>query len=326
MRRICVFILTAVLCLSICACSASGSKAKKFSQTEFILGTVVTLTVYDDDESSLDGAFRLCRDYENMLSSTVEGSDVWRINHAEGKSVTVSSETAELIRLSIEYSELTGGAFDITIAPLSALWNFSGDNPAVPSSESISSLLPLVDYKKISIDGNTVTVPSGVSIELGAIAKGYISDRLYEYFENADVSAALINLGGNIATAGAKPDGSQWQIGIRNPNGDYSNHIGTISCKNTSIVTSGIYERCFEQDGILYHHLLSSENGYPENNEIASVTIVCKNGADADALSTSLYLMGFEKGFEFACRSSDFDAVFILRNGEIHSTDGIVLN
>ncbi len=325
MRRICVFILAAALCLILCSCSAPGRKAKKFSQTEFIFGTVVNLTVYDEDGSSLDGAFRLCRNYENMLSSTVEGSDIWRINNAGGKSVAVSSETAELIKLSIEYSVLTDGAFDITIAPLSALWNFSGDTPKVPSQDSISALLPLVDYRNISVDGNTVTVPEGVSIELGAIAKGYISDRLFEYFENADVSAALINLGGNIAVVGSKPDGSPWQIGIRDPNGDYSDYIGTLSYENTSIVTSGIYERCFKQDGISYHHLLSSKNGYPVNNDIASVTIICRSGADADALSTSLYLMGFDKGFEFAQDSSDFEAVFVLRNGETHKTDGVIL-
>ncbi len=310
----------------LCSCSESGNRIKKFTRTEFIFGTIVTLTVYAEDDSSLEGAFRLCRDYENLLSSTVESSDVWNINHAGGHSVSVSSETAELISLSLEYSRITDGAFDITVAPLSALWGFSDESPAVPSHESISSLLPLVDYTKISVDGNSVTVPDGVTIELGAIAKGYISDRISEYFQEAGVSAALINLGGNVATSGRKPDGSSWQIGIRDPLGSYSDYVGTVSVGETSIVTSGIYERCFEQDGILYHHLLSSENGYPVNNDIASVTIICRNGADADALSTSLYLMGFREGFEYACSSSDFDAVFILRNGEIHSTDGVSLN
>ncbi len=326
MRRFGFIILSLALCLSFCSCSSPSDKINKYTQTEFIFGTVVTLTVYAENESSLKGAFDLCRDYENMLSSTVDGSDVWRINHSEGKSVDVSSETAELISLSLEYSQLTDGAFDITIAPLSSLWGFSDDEPEVPDPDVISSLLPLVDYTRITAEGNKITVPKGCSIELGAIAKGYISDRLSEYFIQSGVCAALINLGGNVATVGTKPDGSKWQIGIRDPKGDYSDYIGTLNLDSISIVTSGIYERCFEHNGVLYHHLLGSDTGYPVNNTIASVTVICKSGAHADALSTSLYLMGFEKAFEYADKSENFDAVFVLRNGEIHKTDGVILN
>ncbi len=323
MRRLGVFILSVLLCFSLCACSESKSDAEKFSRTEFIFGTVVTLTVYAEDDSSLDGAFKLCRNYENLFSSSIEGSDIWRINHSAGESVAVSSETAELILLSLEYSRLTDGAFDITIAPISALWGFSDEQPSVPERDRINELLPLVDYTAVAVEGCNVTIPDGCSIELGAIAKGYISDRLCEYFKSSDVSAALINLGGNVATTGSKPDGSQWQIGVRNPSGDYSDYVCTLSLNETSIVTSGIYERCFDENGIMYHHLLSSEDGYPVNNDIASVTIICKSGVDADALSTSLYLMGFEKAFNYAENSEFFDAVFILRDGRIFRTDGI---
>ncbi len=325
MRRFGVFILIITLCFSLSACSHKAD-VRKYERTEFVFGTVVTLTVYAENESSLDGAFRLCREYENMLSSTIEGSDVWRINHAGGKGVSVNTETAELISLSLKYSELTDGAFDISIAPISALWGFSSDSPAVPDAKTVSSLLPLVDYAKISVDGNTVTIPDRCSIELGAIAKGYISDRLSDYFKSSNVQAALINLGGNVATVGTKPDGSRWQIGIRDPKGDYSEYIGTLSIGETSVVTSGIYERCFEEDGVLYHHLLSSDTGFPVTNGIVSVTIICPSGADADALSTSLYLMGFEKAYDFACASEDFEAVFILENGDIFKTDNIDFN
>ncbi len=323
MRRSGVFILFFAFLLSLCACTPGNSSAKKYSQTEFVLGTVVSLTVYAEDDSSLKGAFELCRDYENMLSSTIEGSDVWKINHSQGTAVEVSSETAEIIALSLEYSRLTDGAFDITVAPLSALWGFSDVSPSVPDADSISALLPMVDYRLITVEGNTVTVPEGCSIELGAIAKGYISDRLCDYFADCNVTAALINLGGNVATFGQKPDGSEWQIGIRDPQGEYSDYAFTLSLGETSVVTSGIYERCFEENGVMYHHLLSSADGYPVNNDIASVTIVCRSGVDADALSTSLYLMGFEKGFDHAEKSDDFEAVFILRSGEIFKTSGI---
>lgn len=326
MRRLGVFILSIVLCLILCVCSGKSSTAVKHSRTEFVFGTVVTLTVYDEDDSSLDGAFALCRQYEELFSSTVDGSDVWKINHSEGESVAVDSETAELILLSLEYSRLTDGAFDITIAPISALWGFSSEYPSVPDSDRINELLPLVDYNSITVEGNNVTVPKGYSIELGAIAKGYISDKLCEYFRNCGVSAALVNLGGNVASVGVKPDGSPWQIGIRNPSGDYSDYVCTLSLNETSVVTSGIYERCFEEDGVSYHHLLSTVDGYPVNNDIASVTVICESGVDADALSTSLYLMGFEKAFEYAEQSDMINAVFVLRNGQIHKTSDIEFN
>ncbi len=326
MRRIVAFILIILMIFSLCSCSETENRIRKFSQTEFVFGTVVTLTVYDEDESSLAGAFELCEKYENMLSSTVEGSDVWKINHAEGESVSVNMETADLIELSISYSDMTDGAFDITVAPISELWGFSDVSPTVPDSTSIEELLPYVDYSVIALDGTSVTVPKNCKIELGAVAKGYISDRLCDYFRDFGVSAALINLGGNVATFGTKPDNSPWVIGIRDPIGDYSDYVGTLSLGETSVVTSGIYERSFESDGVLYHHLLNPDTGYPENNEIASVTIICASGADADALSTSLYLMGAAAGLEFAENADYFEAVFILKDGRILKTSGIELD
>lgn len=312
-----------ILGFNLIGCSENNRNVQKFVQTEFLLGTIVTLTVYDENADSLDGAFELCRKYENILSSNIEGSDVWRINHAEGSSVSVSSETAELIELSLEFSRMTDGAFDITVAPLSVLWNFSGESPSVPSQDSISALLPLVDYTCIDIDGNTVTLPAGRSIELGAIAKGYISDKLCEYFKECGTYAAIVNLGGNVATVGTKPDGSDWQIGVRDPYGDTSSNACTLFLDETSVVTSGIYERCFEQDGILYHHILDPHSGYPVNNDLASVTVICQNGARADALSTTLFLMGYEDAYEYAQSSEDIEAIFILTNGEIRNTDGV---
>lgn len=326
MRRFGVFISVFSMIFALCGCKSDTPMVQKYSQTEFLFDTVVNITVYAEDDSSLAGAFELCEKYENMFSRNIEGSDVWRINHAKGESVTVDSETAYLIELSLKYSDITDGAFDITIAPLSELWGFSAENPSVPSQDSIEALLPLVDYTAVSIDGCTVTVPDGCGIDLGAVAKGYISDRLCDYFMTCGVSAALINLGGNVATVGTKPDGSSWQIGIRDPGGDYPDYVGTLSLGETSVVTSGIYERCFEEDGVLYHHILSSENGYPVNNSLASVTVICKSGVDADALSTSLYLMGFERAFEFVRNSPDTEAVFITTDGEIFLSDGANFN
>ncbi len=323
MRRFGAFISAFFLIFLLCSCESGTPAVQKYSQTEFLFDTVVTLTVYAEDDSSLVGAFALCEKYENMLSRSIEGSDVWRINHAKGESVTVGSETARLIELSLEYSALTDGAFDITVAPLSELWGFSAENPSVPTANSIEALLPAVDYTAVVVDGCTVTVPDGCGIDLGAVAKGYISDRLCDYFKDCGVSAALINLGGNVATVGTKPDGSDWQIGIRDPDGGYPDYVGTLSLGETSVVTSGIYERCFEENGVLYHHILSPENGYPVNNTLASVTVICKSGVDADALSTSLYLMGFERAFDFVENNPDAEAVFIMTDGEIRLSKGV---
>lgn len=286
-----------------------------------MLNTVVSVTVYNDEDAKyLDGALELCKGYEAMLSRTVEGSDIYKINNSNGQTVTVSEETAQLISKAIYYCKLSGGAFDITTAHISDLWNFSGEAPSVPNDDAIAQALKWVDYTVISVEGCNVTLPKGYAIDLGAIAKGYIADRLVQYFEQNGVQNAIIDLGGNICVVGSKGENG-YKIGIRSPF-DGQSTMGYVNCSNMSVVTSGTYERCFEQDGRLYHHILDTKTGMPANTGLVSVSIVASHSVDADALSTTCLLLGAEKGIELLEGIDGAEGIFIASDGEILTTTG----
>lgn len=321
-RRSITFLLCLLLIFSLCGCAKTGEQ--KLSRTDFKLNTVITITCYGTDESVLDGAFDLCDKYENMLSMTISGSDVWNINHAHGETVRVSRETSELIALALDYCALSDGAFDISIAPLSTLWDFSSGKDIVPDNDAIDAALEKIDYTQITVSGCDVTVPDGMSIDLGAVAKGYIADRIAEYFAGYD-TPAVINLGGNVVAVGQKPGDGKWKIGIRDPKSDEGGQIGTIETDGGSFVTSGIYERCFTVDDVMYHHLLSTETGYPVDNSLASVTVISASSAQGDALSTTLYLMGFDGAINYVNSHGEIGAVFVLTDGTVICSDGVEL-
>ncbi|MDR1002923.1 MAG: FAD:protein FMN transferase [Oscillospiraceae bacterium] len=277
---------------------------------------MVSVTVYsEDDREYLSDALDLCREYEQLLSKTVEGSDVWRINHAGGTPTEVEPRTAELIETALYYSELSGGAFDITIAPLTALWDFKSDNPSLPKESDIEDALPLVGYRKVELDGNTVTLQDKMEIDLGAIAKGYIADRLSDYFKENGVERALINLGGNIVTVGEKANG-KWSIGVQVPFEDRNVIEGVVRTGEGSVVTSGIYERYFKVSDTVYHHILNPETGYPATSDLLSVTVISEKSVDGDALATALFLLGMEEGKQLIESMDGFGAVLISENGE----------
>lgn len=321
---LCLAALPALL-LSGCGQNTKTEQAK-LTKNGFYFDTVVSVTLYGTDDSAiLDGCFSLMSDYEAMLSRTKENSDVWKINHSSGQSVTVSEETAALIRMAQSYSELSHGAFDITVAPVVSLWNFTGEDVhEIPKEDALASALAHVDYQNIEVDGRTVTLTDpDAGIDLGGIAKGFIADRVKEYLEEHCVTGALISLGGNILTLGSKPDGTPWNIAVRKPFGASSESITTVrSMEGKSIVTSGTYERYFEQDGILYHHILNPEDGYPVNNGLTSVTIVSDSSAEGDALSTTCFVLGLEKGMELIESLDNTEALFITEDMEMHKSSG----
>lgn len=312
-----ICLLTAC-CLFLSACSSSE---EPISKQGFLLDTVIQITLYDtENESLLDESFAICEKYEQLLSRTIASSDVSRINEANGKPVTVSDETIALIQKSLTYSELSDGAFDITIAPLSSLWDFK-DQKAVPDSNDIEEARKLVDYHAIRIDGNSVTLTNPeASIDLGAIAKGYIADKIKEYLVSENVKSGLINLGGNVLTIGTKPDGSAWNIGIQKPFDEQNAAITSVHLSDESVVTSGVYERYFKQDGIIYHHILDAKTGYPYQNGLLGVTIISKESVDGDALSTTCFALGLEKGMELIRSLPDVDAIFITDDYQLHDT------
>jgi thiamine biosynthesis lipoprotein len=272
---------------------AQKQETEPISETRLLLNTICTITLYDtQDRAILTEAFELCEKYEKMLSITIEGSDIWRINHAQGSAVEVSVETIEIIKAGLLYSELSKGMFDITIGRVGTLWDYSGES-GVPLVADILSALETVDYRQVHIAGNTVQLDNPEAwIDLGAIAKGYIADRLIDFLKEKGVNSAIVDLGGNVVTIGTKPDGSFWLIGVARPFSSRDSLLGIVETGEASIVSSGVYERQFVENGQLYHHILDPFTGMPVQSNVVSATIVSTCSMSGDALSTIAILFG----------------------------------
>ena len=295
----------------------------KETKVGFYLDTVITLTAYTDHPELLEKGLELCGEYENLLSRTIEGSDVWRLNHADGKTVTVSDETADILRTAIEIGEKSDGAFDITIAPVSTIWDFTSGKQIVPDAETIEEAVRLVDFRKIRMDGNDVTLPAGMMIDLGGIAKGYIADAVRQNLEAAGIKSAILSFGGNIVAIGMKPDGSPWKVGIQDIDEPTGKSMMVSLNYGGSTVTSGIYERGFTVDGVTYHHILSNRTGWPVQNGLASVTIFSDSSMIGDALSTAVFALGKEEGARLIENLDGIEALFIDRNRNAYGTSGL---
>lgn len=316
-------LLTLLLCASaLFPLTALTGCAKKAPQPEtrtaFFLNTVVSITLYEKEPDALfDHCMDLLASYENMLSRTKENSDIWKINHSGGAAVTLQPETAELLSIALSYAEMSGGVVDPTVGTLTSLWNFGDDNQGiVPSDAEILEALSHVNYRNVVLEGNTVTLKDpDTMLDLGFIAKGYIADRLKEYLVSCQVKSAVISLGGNVLTIGSRPNGTPFQIGIQKPFAERGTAALVLSVTDKSLVSSGNYERYFIKDDILYHHILSTENGYPSGSGLSSVTIISKSSVEGDVLSTLCFLLGYEKGKELTDSLQDVEAVFIDTNG-----------
>ncbi len=314
--------LAAAMLLLFCGGCRAEKEPPRVSEVGYCMDTVIILTAYTDNPQVLKDAMEECARYEQLLSRTIEGSDVWRINHAEGRPVTVSDHTCRILRCALEISRLSDGAFDVTIAPASTLWDFTGGEAVLPDAGELARAAELIDYTQVRLEGSEVTLPAGMMIDLGGIAKGYVADRIREYMEGRGVKHAILSFGGNIVAIGLKPDGSDWKVGIQDidrPTGEY---MLVSRNRGGSTVTSGIYERGFDLDGVRYHHILSPENGMPVQNELASVTIFSENSMEGDALSTTAFILGTEKGTALIDRLDGIEAVFISRNREVTYSSG----
>lgn len=296
-----------LILLLLCGCNSGETEN---SETRFLLDTVCTVTA-DCGDDIINGAFSLCEDLERTLSKNVKDSDVYRLNNTEGF-VSVSPDTLKTVERALYYSELSGGKFDITIAPVSALWDFK--NQVVPDRNEIAEALKNVDYHSVEIKDGGISL-DGKQIDLGGIAKGYIADKATEYLKENGVKKALINFGGNICMI------EQYNIGIKKPFDD--SVIASIEIKDKCAVTSGIYERYIEKDGKTYHHILDPKTGYGVENELAAVTVIGEKALDCDALSTVCMLLGAEDGLEIINRTADTEAVFIDRDGGITLSSGL---
>ena len=298
---------------------------KRYTGTAWSLNTWCSLTLYTDKDAKLyEGAAEVLNKYERMLSRTIDDSEVSRLNRREISEV--SPETAELIEKGLHYSEISGGEYDIAIASISTLWDFTASEPVVPDDKDIQKALSYVDYHSVHVNGTTVTFDNEYTgLDLGSIAKGYIAERLKDYLVENGVESGMISLGGNIVLIGSKPDGSDYGTAIRLPFGDAnSEFIAIIRASNCSLVTSGIYERYFKTpDGSFYHHILDPETGYPFQSNIYSVSILGPDSGDCDALSTTLFSLGTEEGMKLINSLPDYYAVFYLEDGTILLSDGL---
>ena len=310
MKKIVSLNLTLVLLL---LCGCTGTQENKSSK--FMLDTIVSLTAACDSDT-LDGAFDLCSEYEKLLSRTIKGSDVYNLNNANGF-IEVSDDTIEIIKKSVFYAENSGGKFDITIYPVSSLWNFNDE--VIPSRDEISEALKNVDYQSIEINGKKINL-NGKKIDLGGIAKGYIADKLLEYFKQNNVNEGIIELGGNLIVFGD----CDYTVGIKKPfsNGEFA---AKVKLRDKTVVTSGIYERYINTDSKLYHHILDPDTGYACDSDLCSATIISNSSFDADALSTMCILMGLERAKEFVENTADTEAIFIDTDKKLHYTSGLNL-
>lgn len=309
-----------LITLFLCGCS----EAKPVSETVFAMDTVMEFTAYGEGaDDAVNLAVQAVRRLDGLLSATDPNSEVFALN--SGETVELSPDTAVLLTKSLAISTLTGGAVDITIYPIVKAWGFTTSEYTIPQPSTISDLLEKVGYNKVVFDGNTRTVslPEGMEIDFGAVAKGYASDVCVKEMTSTGVKSALINLGGNVCAIGTKTDGTPWNIAIKDPNNS-DKYLGLLSVADKAVVTSGGYERYFTgDDGEVYWHIMDPSAGMPAKSGLISVTVICESGVYADGLSTALFVMGKERAIEFWREFGGFDAVLVSDDGQVYITSGI---
>lgn len=313
------------LLILLTGCS-DGRSNQPESLDVWAMNTYMTMTAYGkNSETALDKAAERINFLDSLLSVTSEDSDIWRINSSDGNSVEISDDTAEIIRSAIEYGDKTG-TLDITIYPVLREWGFTTQEYKIPDNETLDRLIANVDYSAIRIDGNIISIPEDYMIDLGAVAKGYTGDEVIAELRENGVESAIISLGGNVQSLGLKPDGSQWNVAVKNPFiPDMTMCI--VSVGEKAVITSGNYERFFTgEDGNNYWHIIDKSDGYPADNGLVSVTIIGDSGIMCDALSTALFIAGTEQAQEYWRKNDGFDMILVTDDGRILYTDGIADN
>lgn len=321
-----IFILILILIMSaLCGCADKNGLSEDTSKETaelFAMDTVMNLTAYGNNaKQAIDAASDEISRLDGIFSISSNIGDIKAVN--DTGSGSVSDDTAALINRALEISKDTDGLFDCTIAPVMEAWGFTTKNYRIPEAAELETLLASVDYTQINLNGSTLSLPENMQIDLGAIAKGFTSNRIMEIFSENNVSSGIISLGGNVQALGSKPDGSPWRIAIQDPE-NTDDTFAILSIENKAVITSGGYQRYFEKDGKKYHHIIDPRTGYPADSGLISVTIVSSDGTLADALSTALFIMGKEQASDYwKEHKSDFDAVFMTENGNVYITQGL---
>lgn len=319
-RSVLACLIAVLMCLTACS---NQSRQEEKKESFFAMNTYITFTAYGDNaESVLSQAKDKFTALEQLWSVTDEHSEIYTVNHARGQPVTVSNDTAEILAFALETADKTNGALEPTIYPVLTAWGFTAEENRIPSNDEIKDLLNKIGYDKVVLNENAVLLPEGMMLDLGAVGKGYAGDIITELLKEHGITSALLDIGGNIQVVGTKPDGSDWRLGIRDPFGE--GNVGVLTVQDEAVVTSGSYERYFVgEDGKRYGHIIDPSTGYPAESGLASVTVIAKEGKLCDALSTSLFVMGFDRAADCWRQNGGFDMLLITEKGEIYLTEGI---
>ena len=302
--------------LTLCACSTDQPDSSSFEAMD----TLMTLSVYGGGRDILDKLQKQIERLDSLMDATDGESEIFMLNR--DKTASLSEETADLLSRSIELAKKTDGRFDPTVYPAVLAWGFTTGDYRVPDADELKKLAKNIDYTSVSLDGSSAKLADNAMIDLGAAAKGYAADKCADILSSSGARAAVLNLGGTILLYGKKPDGNRFKVGIADPD-DPAGYFGHLEHDGGVIATSGGYERYFDLNGYRYIHILDPDTAAPVQNGILSVTICCDSGAEADALSTALFVMGAEKSAEFYRDHGGFDYIILTEEGKLYITEGI---
>ncbi|HEY2492077.1 MAG TPA: FAD:protein FMN transferase [Paenibacillus sp.] len=324
-----LLLLAFVISLTGCGNSKqSSAKIEPVSKSFYVFETIVQVKVFDSGttEQNFTDIKEILDTIEIQMNPSNDKSEISDVNRNAGiQPVKVSDETFKVVSQALDYSERSKGGFNLAIGSLVSLWNIGHEGAHVPTADQIADAMKVIDYKNVILNADKKEIylsEKGMSIDLGAIAKGYAADKIVEYLQDKGFKSAIVDLGGNIFAMGKKPGDQLWTIGIQDPNESRGNPIGNIHVNNQTIVTSGIYERFFVEDGKHYHHLLDSKTGFPIDNNLSSLTILTDKSIDADGLSTSVYALGIEEGMKFIENLEHTEALFITKDKKIYASSG----
>ena len=324
MKRIGFYCSMCILILSISGCSWKQSKElTEHSEAFFAMDTYMTFTAYGADaEPALLAAEDKIKELEDLWSVTNQNSDVYAVNHSDGKAVTVNKNTAELCSFAMTMAEKTNGALEPTIYPVLTAWGFTTGENRIPSETELAALLEKVGHEKVKLEDGQIRIEAGSMIDFGAVGKGYAGDEAAQILRERGITSALLDIGGNIQAIGTKPDGSNWRIGLKDP---FSGGVlGILQVSDEAVVTSGNYERFFTgEDGKVYGHIIDPLTGYPVENGFASVSVIAGEGKLCDALSTSLFVMGLERAQDYWRQHREFEMILVMQDGNIYLTEGV---
>lgn len=333
MKKI-IFSLIACISTALICSSCTNNKNQYYEKSNIVMDTAVTLSAYgENSKEAVEESFKKLDEIDEMASTTISTSDVYKINNASGDGyVKVHAETLKMIETSMKYSKLSDGAWDITLGPIINLWGIGTENERLPSDEEIKAKLPLVGYQKISInekDNSVMLQKKGMAIDLGGIAKGFAADEVLKIYKKYNIENGLINLGSSsIYALGKNKDNNEWSVGIKHPRKeDPKEYMGIIKLSNESLSTSGDYERCFIKDNKRYHHIIDPKTGYPVDNGVMSDTIVINdntpdNGMLCDLLTTTVFTLGPEKGIELIDSLPDVSCEITTSDYKVYTSVG----